>query len=132
MITAKQYTDIKIMILRFEQKERINGTEFIALFNDVFNANAKFSTCCPSENRNLINRMRHQARLFEAAHPDYSKEIQTGLGTEETARLEPVKLPTLSEETPPDTIDDEGVNKPRPNVKPFNKETRGRKRKKDL
>ena len=147
MITAEQYKTVKGLIDATARKENINGSDFIRVYNDIFNTTATFSTCCPSSNRSLFNRLKAQARQFETKHPKEAAEIRAALlaalvtgkpgsidddGINTPEPFNPnATPPTLTEETP-EPINDDGINKPRPDVKPIRKETRGRKRKKDI
>ncbi len=141
MITPEQYKKVKRLVDMFANKEKINGADFIAVYNEVFKRNANFSTCCPSENRNLFNQMRAQARQFEIENKKAALTIVAELQSERPPKP-PINdegvnerptgpPPAINEETPPDEINDEGVNNPRPNTKP-KRETRGRKRKTDI
>ena len=147
MITAEQYKAVKGLIDATARKEKVNGTLFMNVYNDVFNTSQTFSGCCPSSNRALLNRLKTQARQFETKYPKDAAGIRAALlaalvtekpgginddGINTPEPFDPNATPPTLTEGTPEPINDDGINKPRPNVKPIRKETRGRKRKKDI
>ena len=125
----------------YGNREKINGPDFLAVYNGVFNTSATFSSCCPSANKMYFKKLRGKAKEFEMANEAVALIIIADLHGEKPGDIndegintpepfDPNATPPLTE-SDPEPINDEGINKPRPSVKPIRKETRGRKRKKD-
>ena len=91
MITKEQFKKITALTLRVQSGEKVSGAEFTEMYNSVFNATVKFSNCCPSENKNRLNRLRAEAKKFKTK---YKKEAE-GIISELTA------TPTAEEKEAP-------------------------------
>ena len=86
MITKELYKAIRELTLKVQGGDKVAGSEFTDLYNIVFNATVKFSNCCPSENKNRLNRLKAEARKFELKHvKDANAIISELIGTEPAA-----------------------------------------------
>lgn len=111
MITLTQYKEIKECLTALKENKTVNGPEFIELYNRVFNAQAKFSNCCPSENKNKLNLLSSAARNFEITYPKEAKEILNPPTAEKKKkrgrpRKTPAPTPAAEQKANPEKKDD--------------------------